>query len=218
MMEAIKKLEKDGKTVMVLGTNKEVLGVIGIQDRVKKGGKNTVQQLRHEGVEKVIMLTGDNEIVAAGIAKDLGLDEYYAGILPEEKLEHIRRLKEKYGNVAMVGDGMNDAPALAASTVGIAMGGSGTDIALECADIVLMSDDLSKLPFLRKLGRKTYSIIMQNIVLSLSIKLIFLILGAFGVATLWTAILADDGAALVVILNGLRVLRSPRTEHITDYE
>lgn len=218
LMEIIEGLKRDGKTVIILGTEKEALGVIGIQDRIRRGGKQTVQQLRRGGIEKVIMVTGDNEVVAARIADDLGLDEYFAGVLPEEKLAHIRRLKERYGNVAMVGDGMNDAPALAASTVGIAMGGSGTDLALESADIILMSDDLSKLPFLRKLSRKTYSIIIQNIVLSLSTKLIFLILGAFGAATLWTAILADDGAALLVILNGLRVLKSPRTEHVTAAE
>ena len=209
LLKIVERLESTGKTVIILGTDKEALGVIGIQDQLRMGGKEAVRLLRIGGIEKIIMLTGDNDMVAAGIAKDLGLDDFHAGILPEEKLAHVNRLKASYGDVAMVGDGINDAPALAAANVGIAMGGSGTDIALETADVVLMSDDLYKLPFLRDLGRRTYNIIIQNIILSLSTKILFLILGSLGIATLWIAILADDGAALLVIFNGLRILKFP---------
>jgi len=210
MMQVLGRLEKEGKTVIILADDHEPLGVIGIRDRVRAGADKAIRDLRKEGIENVVMVTGDNDAVAAGIAGELDLDGYYAGVLPEEKLEQIRLLREKYGSVAMVGEGINDAPALAASDIGIAMGDSGTDIALESADVILMSDDLSGLPYLRRLGRRTYSIILQNIFLSLSVKLIFIFLGAVGAATLWTAILADDGAALAVILNGFRVIRTPR--------
>ncbi|MBI3193308.1 MAG: HAD-IC family P-type ATPase, partial [Ignavibacteriae bacterium] len=141
------------------------------------------------------------------LAEHVGVDEVRCQILPEEKLQHINRLKEQYGAVAMVGDGVNDAPALASATVGIAMGKTGTDVSLEAADVVLMSDELSKLPFIISLSKKTLSIIKQNIAIALFTKLVFLVLGMFGVATLWMAIIADDGATLVVIVNGLRILR-----------
>ena len=159
-----------------------------------------------EGIQKVIMLTGDNEGTARVIAQRTGIDEYYAGMLPDEKVNRIRALKQEYGSVAMVGDGINDAPALAASSVGIAMGGSGTDVALETADIVLMSDDLSRLVSTIQLSRRTLSVIRQNILISLLTKIVFMVLAVAGVATLWMAVLADDGATLLVILNGLRVL------------
>jgi Cd2+/Zn2+-exporting ATPase len=156
------------------------------------------------------MLTGDSEATANHLAKRINMDEVYANLLPEDKMRIVKSLKEKHGSVAMVGDGINDAPALAASTVGIAMGTSGTDIAMESADIILMSDELSKLPYLVDLSRKTLGIIKQNMAIALVTKLIFIGLGIMGSATLWMAILADDGATLVVILNGLRALRLKR--------
>lgn len=205
--ELLQKLEGEGKTAIILGTEKETLGIIAIADAIRAESSRIISDLHAEGVKKVIMLTGDNEGTARVIAKRTGIDEYYAGILPEEKVDRVRALMERYGSVAMVGDGVNDAPALAASSVGIAMGSSGTDVALETADIVLMSDDLSRLAYTMQLSRKTLSVIKQNILISLLTKLIFLVLGVAGLATLWMAVLADDGATLLVIVNGLRVLK-----------
>jgi len=198
--------ESQGKTAIIIGTEDRALGIIAVEDELRDESLAVVRQLRDEGIRKVVMVTGDNEETAKAVARRVGIDEFYAGILPEEKVARVRQLKERYGRVGMVGDGINDAPALATSTVGIAMGKAGTDIALEAADVVLMSDDLVKIPYLMSLSRKTLSIIRQNIIISLVTKTAFLLLGVFGVATLWMAVLADDGAAMAVILNGLRML------------
>ena len=206
--EILRDLEGRGKTAVILGTDDRVLGIIAVEDELRSESSFIVERLHQEGVRKVIMVTGDNAGTAKAVAAMAGIDEFHAGIMPEEKVARIRQLKERYGRVGMVGDGINDAPALAASTVGVAMGGSGTDIALETADVVLMSDDLLRIPYLMSLSRTTLSVIRQNIVISLVTKAVFLILGVFGVATLWTAVLADDGAAMAVILNGLRLLRT----------
>lgn len=200
-------LEDQGKTVVLLADEKQVLGVIGIADRVREESHKTVKSLHTAGVERVVLLTGDNQGTAASVAEKLGVDEVRAELLPEEKLTAVQQLKAHYRSVAMVGDGINDAPALAAADVGIAMGGIGSDTALETADIVLMSDNIAKIPFGIDLGKKSFRIIKQNIALALVTKLIFLGLGIFGMTSLWLAILADDGATLVVILNGLRVLK-----------
>jgi Cd2+/Zn2+-exporting ATPase len=204
--ELLRELEGDGKTAIILGTEQQALGIIAIADAVRSGSTRITGALHAQGIERVIMLTGDNEGTARVIAGRTGIDEYHAGILPDEKVNRIRALKQRYGSVAMVGDGINDAPALAASSVGIAMGGSGTDVALETADIVLMSDDLSRLVATIQLSRRTLSVVRQNILISLLTKLIFMILAVAGLATLWMAVLADDGATLLVVLNGLRVL------------
>ncbi len=200
-------LERQGKTTIVLADEHAPLGIIALKDTLKTESEGIGKALHKEGVRKVIMLTGDNEETARALAGRAGIDEVYANLLPEEKMACLSKLKEVYGHVAMVGDGINDAPALAASSVGIAMGASGTDIAMETADIVLMSDDLSKLAFTIALSRKTLSIIRQNMTIALVTKLVFIILAMFGKASLWMAVLADDGAALLVILNGLRALR-----------
>ncbi len=205
--EVIERLEEQGKTVIVLGEETQPLAVMGIADTARDESKRAIKQLRQNGIKNVIMLTGDNEGTAKAIADELGVTEYRAGMLPEGKVREIQMLRERYGEVGMVGDGINDAPALAASSIGIAMGTAGTDTALETADVVLMSDDLSKVAYMMKLSRKTVSIIKQNILIALTTKLVFLVLGVLGAATLWMAILADDGAALVVILNGLRLLK-----------
>ena len=204
--QTLEAFSREGKTVVIFGREKEAIAIIAIRDRTRQHSKNAINTLRDLGIRHIVMLSGDHEEAAKSLAQEIGIKEYTAGLLPEQKVNAVEDLKAQYGNVAMVGDGINDAPALAASSAGIAMGGNGTDAALETADIVLMSDDLSRLSPLLRLSRKAMSIIKQNITIALSLKLIFLVLSISGVATLWMAVLADDGAALVVILNGLRVL------------
>jgi len=199
-------LQEQGKTVIVLGKNNEAVAVLAIRDTARRQSKRAVDSLRAMGFKALVMLSGDNERTAEQLSGELGLSATYARLLPQDKVNEIVALKERYGTVAMVGDGINDAPALAAASVGIAMGVSGTDAALETADIVLMSDDLSRLPLLFTLSRKALAIIKQNIAIALGLKLVFLFLTLIGAATLWMAVLADDGAALLVVLNGLRVL------------
>ncbi|MBI5216920.1 MAG: heavy metal translocating P-type ATPase [Ignavibacteriae bacterium] len=209
----LEELEREGKSTVILATEQEPLGVIAIADEMRTDAPHIIKRLHDDGMSKIILLTGDTEAIARPFAARVGIDEVWYQILPEEKLLHINRLKEKYNTVAMVGDGVNDAPALASATVGIAMGKTGTDVSLEASDVVLMSDELLKLPHIISLSKKTLSIIKQNIAIALLTKLVFLVLGMFGVATLWMAIIADDGATLVVILNGLRVLRfKPKNE------
>ena len=159
------------------------------------------------GIERRVMLTGDNPATAQAVAAAAGVDDVQAELLPEQKVAAIEALLDEYEAVAMVGDGVNDAPALARATVGIAMGAAGTDTALETADVALMADDLSKLPFAVKLSRRARAIILQNIALSLGIKAVFLALALSGTATLWMAVFADVGASLIVTLNGMRLLR-----------
>jgi Zn2+/Cd2+-exporting ATPase len=200
-------LQEQGKTVMLLGTEKEVLTLFAVADEIRNTSKQALEKLHRLGIRKTVMLTGDNQGTARAIAQRVGIDNYRAELLPHDKLEAIKDLKQNHGKVAMVGDGINDAPALATATVGIAMGGAGTDTALETADIALMADDLSKLPFTVKLSRNALSIIKQNITFSLVIKAIALLLIVPGWLTLWMAIFADMGATLIVTLNGLRLLR-----------
>jgi Zn2+/Cd2+-exporting ATPase len=207
LKKKIADLQNQGKTVMVAGTNLEVLGLIAVADVLRENSKSVIEKLHSLGIQKTIMLTGDNAGTANAIGKQVGVSDSKAELLPQDKLTFIKELRNKYDRVAMVGDGVNDAPALAASTVGIAMGGAGTDTALETADIALMADDLGKLPFTVKLSRKALSIIKQNITFSLGIKLVALLLVIPGWLTLWIAIFADMGATLIVTLNGLRLLR-----------
>ncbi|MFA1711514.1 heavy metal translocating P-type ATPase [Peribacillus frigoritolerans] len=204
--ETISKMQTEGKTVMVLGTDKEILSLIAVADEMRESSKGVISRLNKMGIETV-MLTGDNQRTAATIGKQVGVSDIKADLLPEDKLNFIKELRGKHQSVAMVGDGVNDAPALAASSVGVAMGGAGTDTALETADIALMSDDLSKLPYTIKLSRKALTIIKQNITFSLAIKLVALVLVMPGWLTLWIAIFADMGATLLVTLNSLRLLR-----------
>ncbi len=200
-------LQSEGKTTMLVGTDKEILGLIALQDQVREDAIDTVKKLRDTDIE-VVMITGDNEKTAQAIAKRLGITHFHAGLLPEQKLEEIQYLKEKFGKVAMVGDGINDAPALAAASVGIAMGVAGTDTALETADIALMADDLSKLPYLVKLSKRARRVIGQNIWASILIKFT-LAFGVFpGVVSLVMAVLLGDmGASLGVTSNALRLAR-----------
>ncbi len=203
-------LEGAGKTVVILADEKMVLGLIAVSDQIRTEGQSTVRKLHELGVERVTLLTGDNHGTAMAVAKQLEVDELRSGLLPEGKLRAIEEMRERYGLVAMVGDGINDAPALAAADVGIAMGGAGSDIALETGNVVLLSDNIEKIPHAIVLGKKAVRIIWQNISIALVTKSVFLVLGVFGWTSLWLAILADDGAALIVILNALRVLRHDR--------
>ncbi len=207
LKRTIWKLQNEGKTVIVFATREEVLALTAVADEIRESSAEVVERLHKLGINKTIMLTGDNQGTAEAIAKRSNISETAAELLPQDKLTFIKQLRERYGKVAMVGDGVNDAPALAASSVGIAMGGAGTDTALETADIALMGDDLRKLPFTVKLSRKALFIIKQNIAFSLGIKLLALLLVIPGWLTLWIAIFADMGATLIVTLNGLRLLR-----------
>lgn len=207
LRSTITELQNKGKTVMVAGTETEILGLLAVADEVRGNSKSVIQKLHSIGIQETIMLTGDNSGTANAIGNQVGVSNIKAELLPQDKLAFIKELRNKYDRVAMVGDGVNDAPALAASTVGIAMGGAGTDTALETADIALMADDLGKLPFTVKLSRKALAIIKQNISFSLGIKLVALLLVIPGWLTLWIAIFADMGATLIVTLNGLRLLR-----------
>lgn len=204
---AINKLQSEGKTVIVLGTEREILLLLAIADEVRETSKQVIQKLYQAGIEKTVMLTGDNNRTALAIGEKVGVTHIKADLLPEDKLAIIKDLKAKHESVAMVGDGVNDAPALAASNLGVAMGGAGTDTALETADIALMSDDLSKLPYTIKLSRRALAIIKQNITFSLVIKALALLLIVPGWLTLWLAIFADMGATLLVTLNSLRLLK-----------
>jgi Zn2+/Cd2+-exporting ATPase len=204
--QTIKDLQNQGKTVMVAGSSVEVMALIAVADEMRENSNEVIKKLHSLGIQKTIMLTGDNIGTAKAIGKQAGVSDIQAELLPQDKLAFIKELRIKYGSVAMVGDGVNDAPALASSTVGIAMGGAGTDTALETADIALMADDLGKLPFTLKLSRKALYIIKQNITFSLGIKLVALLLIIPGWLTLWIAIIADMGATLMVTLNALRLL------------
>nr|WP_276517592.1 heavy metal translocating P-type ATPase [Psychrobacillus psychrodurans] len=200
-------LQNQGKTAMVIGTESEILGVIAVADEVRESSKEIMRKLHQLGIKKTIMLTGDNKGTANAIGNHVGVSEIQAELMPQDKLDFIKQLRSEYGKVAMVGDGVNDAPALAASTVGIAMGGAGTDTALETADVALMGDDLRKLPFTIKLSRKALNIIKANIIFAIGIKVIALLLVIPGWLTLWIAIASDMGATLVVALNSLRLMR-----------
>jgi Cd2+/Zn2+-exporting ATPase len=181
-------------------------GYVAVADALRETAPRVITDLRRAGIRRTVMLTGDNEDAARAIAAQAGVDEFRAGLLPEQKVQAVEELLERYGQVAMVGDGINDAPALARASVGIVMGAAGSDAALETADIALMGDDLTKLPFTMRLSRRALAIIRQNIAFSLLIKAVFLALALAGAATLWMAVFADMGASLLVTLNGMRVL------------
>ncbi len=206
LSKQVEKLEMEGKTVVLVSEKDKVMGMIGISDTVREDSAKTVKMLSENNIVPT-MLTGDNVHSASYIAKLLGIQNVFAGLLPEEKVEKIKELKSKYGVVAMVGDGVNDAPALALSDVGIAMGGKGTDIALETADMVLMSDRIELIPDVIRLGKRTLGTVKFNIALAVGSKLVFVVLAVFGMAHLGIAIAADTGVAILVILNGLRLFR-----------
>ncbi|AMV70609.1 heavy metal-translocating P-type ATPase [Desulfuromonas sp. DDH964] len=199
-------LEDAGHTVVAIGNDSHVCGLISIADSLREDIPRIIAEIRDAGVARIVMLTGDNAGTARAIAAETGIEEYHCELLPEDKVEAIGRLVRENNTVAMVGDGINDAPAMAAATFGIAMGAMGTDAALETADMALMSDDLSKLPWLIRHSRRTLRNIQQNIGFALGLKAVFIVLTLFGMATLWMAIAADMGATLLVVFNSLRLL------------
>jgi Cd2+/Zn2+-exporting ATPase len=211
MHDQLERMERDGASVIVVGKNEHVCGFIGLSDRLRAGARDALDELRQAGVRHMVMLTGDNRGTAEVIGRQAGVDQVRSELLPEDKVAAVEELVRQYGHVAMVGDGINDAPAMARANLGIAMGAVGTDAALESADIALMGDDLHGLTWLIRHSRRTLRIIQQNIFTSLGVKGVFVLLTLAGHASLWAAIAADMGASLLVISNGLRLLRSAAT-------
>jgi len=207
--ELMERLEREGKTPILLSSERTPLGVLGVADRVRPGAALAIRELRQAGIRQVVMLTGDSAAVAGPVGAAVGVDEVRARLLPEEKHAAVMELESRGERVMVVGDGVNDAPALAAATVGVAMGVAGTHAALETADVALMGDDLALLAPLIRRARATLAIVRQNIAVAVGLKAVFLVLAAAGQATLWMAVAADMGASLLVIANGLRALRRP---------
>ncbi len=200
-------LEEQGKTTMVVRKSGRFLGVIGFSDRPRPEAASALKRLKDLGIESLVMITGDNERVASAVAAEVGVTEQISSLLPEEKVSAVEDLLRKYSSVAMVGDGVNDAPALVQATVGIAMGAGGTDVALETADVALMSDDLSRLPFAVALSRKSRKIIRQNLAIALGVIALLIPLALSGLAGIGLAIVLHEGSTLLVVANALRLLR-----------
>ena len=200
-------LEKQGSSTVMVAAAGRPVGVIGVADEPRETARGVVEMLRAQGIEHIALLTGDYEAPAGALARSLGLDTYRASLLPEDKVAAVNELRSRFGTLVMVGDGVNDAPALASADVGIAMGAAGTDAALETADVALMSDELIKIPFAIRLSRATARNIRVNIAFSLTLKAAFLAMALAGTASLWAAVVADTGASLIVIANALRLLR-----------
>ncbi len=208
-------IEARAQSVIVVGHRPhadcagEVLGVLAVGDTVRANAAEAIRALHAAGIRKVVMLSGDNQCTVDAIAKQVGIDEAHGHLLPDQKIKRVRDLLAEHAHVGMIGDGVNDAPAMAAASVGIAMGAAGTDTAIETADVALMQDDLSKVAEAIHLGRRAMRVIQANIIFALAVKAVFLVLALLGYTSLWLAILADTGATLVVIANALRLLRSP---------
>ncbi len=204
--ERLKQHEDAGRTVTLLATPERVIALFAVADTIKPSSREAVASLRALGITPV-MLTGDNQATASAVAHEAGIDQARGNLLPEEKLEAIKALQREIGLTAMTGDGINDAPALAQADIGVAMGAAGTDTAMEAADVVVMNDDLRRIAETVKLSRATHAVLWQNITLALGIKAVFLVLAVFGNASMWMAVFADMGASLLVVLNGLRLLK-----------
>lgn len=213
-------IEKAGLSLAILGhmphraCDGQALGIISIGDTIRSEAEQAVKMLHFLGVERVVMLSGDNQRTVDAISKQVGIDEAFGDLLPEQKIEHLKRLMDEHGFVGMIGDGVNDAPALAQASLGIAMGAIGSDTAIETADMALMKDDLTRVADAIGVGRRTLKIIRFNIVFALFVKAVFLILALGGLTNLWLAIMADTGATVLVIANALRLLRQPSSLQI----
>lgn len=211
--QQLEELSNAGQSVVVVGNETHVCGFIALADRVRETSANVIRELHQSGIKQLVMLTGDNAGTAQAVADEIGIDAVHSELLPEDKVTVIESLVNEYDHVAMVGDGVNDAPAMSRSSLGIAMGAAGSDVAIESADIALMTDDLTKIPWLIRHSHRTLKIIRQNIIFALSIKALFVILMVLDQASLWAAIAADMGASLLVIFNGLRLLQSQSSSH-----
>jgi len=206
LLSEVKELERKGNTTMLVRRGNNYLGLIALMDTPRSEAKETLQELKKIGIRRMIMLTGDNQQVADAIGGELGLTDAWGGLLPEEKVQAIKKLQQQEKQVAMVGDGVNDAPAMANSTVGIAMGAAGSDVALETADIALMGDKLNLLPFAIGLSRKAKRIIKQNLWISLGVVALLMPLTIAGIASIGPAVIVHEGSTLVVVFNALRLL------------
>jgi Cd2+/Zn2+-exporting ATPase len=200
---------------MVVRKGERFLGVIGVMDTPRPAATAVMAQLRELGIERLVMISGDNQQVADAVARTVGLTEAKGDLMPEQKVETIKALRERHGKVAMVGDGVNDAPAMANATVGIAMGAAGSDVALEAADVALMGDDLSQLPFAVGLSRRTRRVIKQNLWVSLGVVAVLIPATILGL-NIGTAVLFHEGSTLLVVINALRLLAYPGTPKVTD--
>jgi Cd2+/Zn2+-exporting ATPase len=204
--EDVKRLQANGRSVMVVGHGDRFLGVLGVADRPRPGARDVLARLRSLGVNRLVMLTGDNKGVGDAVGRELGIDEVRAELLPDEKVRTVQDLLREHGRVAMVGDGVNDAPAMANATVGIAMGGAGTAVALETADAALMGDDLGRLPFAIGLSRKARAVIRQNLYVSLGVIAFLIVAATTGLFGIGPTVVVHEGSTLVVIANALRLL------------
>jgi Cd2+/Zn2+-exporting ATPase len=206
-VDTVQRLENDSKTTMIIHYDGEFLGVLALADTPRPGLREALQGLLDMGIKKLVMLTGDNEQAARNIGTQVGVTDVRAGLLPEDKLAVIQELQTEYGPIAMTGDGVNDAPALATATVGIAMGGAGTAVALETADVALMADDLGQLPFAVGLSRASRAIIRQNLVIALGVIGLLILTSVLGLVQLSGAVILHEGSTILVVLNALRLLR-----------
>ena len=203
--DEINKFSAEGKTIVFIGNSEKLLAIITVSDKIRKNAQEVISDLKDQGVQTV-MLTGDNKLAAKSVADDIGIDYVYSNLLPEDKLNILDTIRNKFGDVAMVGDGINDAPALARANIGIAMGAAGSDVAIETADVALMQDDISKLPYLFSLSNKTMGIIKQNISVAIIVKLLCVVLAILGIITLMMSVgFGDLGLTLLVILNSFRI-------------
>ena len=212
--EQLEQLSAAGRSVVVVGNEDHVCGFLTLADAVRPQAAEALADLRRLGIQRLVLLTGDNRATGRALAEQVGIDEYHTELLPADKVAAIQRLTTRYGRVAMVGDGINDAPAMAQATLGIAMGAAGSDAAIETADIALLADDLAQLPWLVRHSRRTLAIIRQNIAFALAVKALFVVLTFAGFSSLWGAIAADTGAALLVVANGLRLLESRASQRL----
>ncbi len=206
-IEELKNLEQKGQSVVLVGDGQSALGLIALKDNIRPSSVHAIQKLHAQSIDKIIMLTGDNTETAQAIAQESQIDEYYARLTPEDKVEKVRELAERYQHVAMVGDGVNDAPALAEASVGVAMGAAGTDVAIETADVALMADDLEKLVYALDISKRNQSIVRQNLVLSILIISVLSIGAVLGLLTLPMAVVGHEVSEIIVIGNGMRMLR-----------
>ena len=203
----VTELEEQGKTVIYVSANKQLIGLLTIQDIIRPQAKKVIDDLKAMGI-KVALLTGDSKVTGNAIGKQAGIDEVFAELLPEQKVEAVKKLEGKYGKVAMVGDGVNDAPALATASVGIAMGSGGTDVAMETADIILMADNIENIPFAISLGRRTGRVIKQNVAFAILVALTLVTLNFIGgILNLPEGVVGHEGSTVLVIVSGLRLLR-----------